>query len=106
MTQENQQMKSQIRELEELDMTRFSESKIDEHLKNVLIQKNNKIELLENEVLEKDLEIKEQQEQTGTLKENLLQKEQTFQDLSVRYHQSSQKKEKLKVNLKRNMSNT
>ena len=49
-------------------MTRFSESKIYEHLKNVLIQKNNKIELLENEVLEKELEMKEGVEEINSVK--------------------------------------
>lgn len=78
-------------------MTRFSESKIDEHLKNVLIQKNNKIEVLENEVLEKELEAKETGDQMTDLRDQLGQKEQHLKDLTMRYHQSSLKKEKLKV---------
>lgn len=78
-------------------MARFSESKIDEHLKNVLIQKNNKIEVLENEVLEKDLEAKELSEQMGGLRDQLGQKEQALKDLATRYHQISLKREKLKV---------
>ena len=97
MTQENQQLKSQIKELEEQDMARFSESKIDEHLKNVLIQKNNKIELLENEVLEKELDMKEQAGEVAKLRADLAEKKQIYKDLAAKYQQSSQKKEKLKV---------
>jgi uncharacterized protein involved in exopolysaccharide biosynthesis len=86
-------------------MTRFADSKIDEHLKNVLIQKNNKIELLENEVLEKELDGKELLDKIGNLEGEVKLQKQNYKDLTNKFQQASQKKEKLKVGLTRNMSN-
>ena len=77
-------------------MDQFSNSKIDEHLKNVLIQKNNKIEMLEDELLEQESIFKEKDEQLRNYKADIFLREENYKDLSVRYEQCTFKKNKLK----------
>lgn len=97
LEKENKTLRRELNIMENDDMTRFSEVKIEEHLKNVLTQKNNKIEMLENELLEKEFNSKELTEKNEELSQSLKQNQKNIKDLQIQYDQLLEKKNKLKV---------
>lgn len=92
-----QKQNKELNVMENDDMARFSEAKIEEHLKNVLTQKNNKIEMLENELIEKQFNLKDFADKNEKLNQGLKQMQKNIKDLQLQYDQLLGKKNKLKV---------
>lgn len=93
---ENKQLKTEIEKLQQEEMQKFSEINIDEHIKTVLTQKNNKIENMQALLLDKEKSQMFQQQKLKEIKQELILKQNNLSELKDKYKISLEQKNKYK----------